>query len=324
MNESVQTTPTTTSHSSRLSDPTGSTTAAAPGRLRLRDVRAIFRLVNDVREVGADPQKWRPLMIRRLGKLLRAGIVVSSEVHFRKNSHTGTMRVIDIGWVNEADGTLRQIHTERDDERPEAFWLTAGHEPPAQEEGEAGSDLDELVPVKPAREIYGGTTFILSQVALPHAGAVDQLGLHREWGDEPFTRAEHRLVRLFHVELARLWRRDVLRQAKEPTTDLPPRLAQTLDELLAGSSEKQIAIKLELSRHTIHNYVKALHQRFGVNSRGELLAKAGQIRNDSGPRLSLTLPARAARPKRKPATEKSGRKATKTREQDESFEDSDL
>jgi DNA-binding CsgD family transcriptional regulator len=322
MNESVQTTP--TGHSSRLGDPSGST-ATAPGRLRLKDVRAIFRLVNDVREVGADPQKWRPLMIRRLGKVLRAGIVVSSEVHFRKNGQTGTMRVIDIGWVNEADGTLRQIHTERDDERPEAFWLTAGHEPPSEDqEGEAGSDLDELVPVKPAREIYGGTTFILSQVALPHAGAVDQLGLHREWGDEPFTNAEHRLVRLFHVELARLWRRDVLRQAKEPTTDLPPRLAQTLDELLAGSSEKQIAMKLELSRHTIHNYVKALHQRFGVNSRGELLAKAGQIRNDSGPRLSLTLPARAARPRRKSAGEKSGKKSAKSRSQDEPFDDSDL
>src|SRR4051812_40130734 len=160
MNETLQTTP--SSHAPPMSDSTGS---AAPGRLRLRDVRAIFRLVNDVREVGADPQKWRPLMIRRLGKVLRAGIVVSSEGHFRKNTHTGTRRVIDIGWVNEADGTLRQIHTERDDERPEAFWLTAGHEPQAREgDDDSASDLEELVPVKPVREIYGGTTFILSQV----------------------------------------------------------------------------------------------------------------------------------------------------------------
>ena len=295
----------------------------ARDRLRLKDVRAVFRLVNDVRELGADPLKWRPHMIRELAALLRASIVVSSEVHFRKSNQTGKMRVTDIGWVGEG-GNIHQIHTERDDERPEAFWLTAGQDPgqgPGQspgrgEEGSHGvkadseapehtggpkptTGPDELVPVKPARSIYGGTTFILSQVALPHAGAVDQLGLHREWGDEPFTRAEHRLVRLFHVELARLWKRDVLRRVKEPTTDLPPRLAQTLDELLVGSSEKQIARKLELSRHTIHNYVKALHQRFEVSSRGELLAKAGQVRADAGPRLSLTLPPRASRPKRK-------------------------
>lgn len=275
-------------------------TSTAAARPRLRDVRAVFRLVNDIRECGAEPQKWRPLMIHRLIKLLRASIVVSSEVHFRKNTQTGTIRVIDIGWVNESDGAVRQIHTEREDERPEVFWLTAGHEAPPARDADGGlADVDELIPVKPARSIYGGTTFILSQVALPHAGAVDQLGLHREWGDEPFTHAEHRLVRLFHVELARLWKRDVLRRAKEPTSDLPPRLAQTLDELLAGSSEKQIALKLELSRHTIHNYVKALHQRFDVNSRGELLAKAGQVRADAGPRLSLTLPPRPMRMKRK-------------------------
>src|SRR5205814_3851803 len=100
----------------------------------------------------------------------------------------------------------------------------------------------------PARQVYGGTSFILSQYPLPHAGAVDQLGIHRAWGDAPFTRAEHRLVRLFHVELGRLWHADALRRARDPGADLPPRLAQTLEELLAGSSEKQIAAKLELSQ----------------------------------------------------------------------------
>jgi DNA-binding CsgD family transcriptional regulator len=268
---------------------------AAAGRLKLSQVREIFRLVGEVRELGSDPQKWRPHMVQRLRDLLHASIVVSSEVHFRRNPKTGTMRVIDIGWVSDADGHTNQIHTEREDERPEAFWLTAGEPRKDEGEGESEDSGDELVPVTPTKKVYGGTTFIMSQVALPHAGAVDQLGLHREWGDDPFTRPQHRMIRIFHVELARLWRRDVLRRAKEPNSDLPPRLSQTLEELLAGSSEKQIANKLELSRHTIHNYVKALHQRFGVSSRGELLAKAGQVMQDSGPKLSLSLPRRTGR-----------------------------
>jgi DNA-binding CsgD family transcriptional regulator len=72
---------------------------------------------------------------------------------------------------------------------------------------------------------------------------------------------------------------------------LPPRLSQTLTELLAGHSEKEIAAKLDLSRHTIHNYVKALHQRFEVSSRGELLAKAGAAsKSDFTPKLSLSPP----------------------------------
>jgi DNA-binding CsgD family transcriptional regulator len=53
---------------------------------------------------------------------------------------------------------------------------------------------------------------------------------------------------------------------------LSPRLRQTLERLLAGDSEKQIAAHLRLSHNTIHVYVKALHRHYNVSSRGELLA----------------------------------------------------
>jgi DNA-binding NarL/FixJ family response regulator len=54
---------------------------------------------------------------------------------------------------------------------------------------------------------------------------------------------------------------------------LSPRLQETLQYLLAGKSEKQIATDLGLSKHTIHTYVKALYKHFGVSTRAELLAK---------------------------------------------------
>ena len=54
---------------------------------------------------------------------------------------------------------------------------------------------------------------------------------------------------------------------------LSPRLQQTLQSLLAGDSEKQVARKLGLSPHTVHVYVKKLYRRYGVSSRAELLAK---------------------------------------------------
>ena len=55
--------------------------------------------------------------------------------------------------------------------------------------------------------------------------------------------------------------------------DLSPRLAQTLELLLNGASEKQVANQMNLSRHTVHGYVKALYRLSGVSSRGELLAR---------------------------------------------------
>jgi DNA-binding CsgD family transcriptional regulator len=267
-------------------------------KLRLREVREIFRLIGEVRELGSDPKQWRPHMIKRLCEMLDAELVISSEIHFRKIAGTaGRMRVIDIGWGCDSEQNVWQIHTEREDETPDAYWLLAGRPAPAPGTVTTAappqqSTAEELVPVKPAKPLYGGSCFILSQYALPHAGAVDQLGLHRTSGEKPFNRAQHRLVRLFHVELGRLWRRDALRRAQDPHADLPPRLGQTLAALLDGASEKQIAMKLELSQHTVHNYVKALHQRFEVSSRGELLAKAGKIRATFMPQLSLNPPSK--------------------------------
>ena len=60
---------------------------------------------------------------------------------------------------------------------------------------------------------------------------------------------------------------------RPPTPTLSPRLDRTLRGLLQGQSEKQIALELKVSIHTVHEYTKALHRRLGVNSRGELLAR---------------------------------------------------
>jgi DNA-binding CsgD family transcriptional regulator len=46
-----------------------------------------------------------------------------------------------------------------------------------------------------------------------------------------------------------------------------------MKHLLEGDSEKQVAYKLKLSPHTVHEYVKNLYAELGVNSRGELLAQ---------------------------------------------------
>jgi DNA-binding CsgD family transcriptional regulator len=264
-----------------------SSTAAAQSKLKLRDLRAVFRLVGELRELGADPGKWRPHLVRRLSEMLRAEIVTSSELHFRRLRNGGT-KVLDIGWGTDAGGTVWEIRTEQEQARPETYLLSLGAEP-EHGAGPSAEGEEQNVPVRPVQPVYGGRSFILSQFPLPHISAVDQLGVHRAWGEAPFTTAEHKLIRLFHVELGRLWKRDALKRAQDPKFELPPRLKQTLDALVTGFSEKQIAAKLKLSPHTIHNYVKALHQRFEVSSRGELLARVNTQHEKTGftPRLSV-------------------------------------
>ncbi|HEX4793368.1 MAG TPA: helix-turn-helix transcriptional regulator [Humisphaera sp.] len=254
-------------------------------RLKLHDVRAIFRLIGEVRELGADPTRWRQHMVRRLRKLMGAAVVVSSEVHLRQPdseiaSAKGLMRIIDVGWGCDGSDDDRVWEIRGDSEaRPEAYML-------ALLPGAAQNDAAAPAPVRPTTPLREGKRFIFSQYPLPHLGAVDQLGVHQQMESEPFTPVQQRLMRLFHVELGRLWKRDALNSARDPTKQLPPRLGQTLAALQAGASEKQISLQLGISPHTVHNYVKALHQRIGVSSRGELLAKTHQA-GTFLPRLSV-------------------------------------
>ena len=65
-----------------------------------------------------------------------------------------------------------------------------------------------------------------------------------------------------------------LAEYQEPApSQLPPRVRQVLRCLLEGDGDKQIAARLQLSPHTVNQYIKTIYAHFQVNSRPELLAR---------------------------------------------------
>ncbi len=62
---------------------------------------------------------------------------------------------------------------------------------------------------------------------------------------------------------------------------LSPAQFRVFIALLDGFSEKEVATKLDVSRHTVHNHVREIYARFNVTSRAELMAKQF-IRKDLG------------------------------------------
>ena len=54
---------------------------------------------------------------------------------------------------------------------------------------------------------------------------------------------------------------------------LTPRERDVLGALARGESTAEIAAALYLSPHTVRDYVKAVFEKFGVSSRGELVAR---------------------------------------------------
>lgn len=55
--------------------------------------------------------------------------------------------------------------------------------------------------------------------------------------------------------------------------ELSPAQSRVYHELLNGISEKDIAQKLQLSPHTVHNHVREIYAKFQVHSRAELMAQ---------------------------------------------------
>ena len=97
--------------------------------------------------------------------------------------------------------------------------------------------------------------------------------LYRELGDESFTARDRRLVQFVLGELRELIGNKLADCRDETCRPLSPRLAQVLDLLLSGYTDREIAEECDLAQPTVREYVTAIYRRYGVSSRARLLAK---------------------------------------------------
>jgi DNA-binding CsgD family transcriptional regulator len=273
--------------------------------LKLKQVRDAFRLIGEVRELGHDPQLWRPHMVQGLVSLIGARIGSSVELPLPLNWKEASRGHVTVGFCDEAQ---RQQ------------WLTAsthndlGYNPLSSpvamlRHRSYTHSRQQLVDdptwygskwVNHHPRQMGLDDSLLSHQVLPQFNCIHSIWLHREWGDRLFSAVDVRLLHLFHAELARLWRQNAPANGGHGPLEvhsLPPRLRQTLDGLLQGKSEKQIASGLGLSRHTVHRYVGLLHRRFDVCSNGELLARFLSSTQRLYPRLTSDLTVYGIAPK---------------------------
>jgi DNA-binding CsgD family transcriptional regulator len=241
-------------------------------RLRLSQVRAVFRLVGEVRELGADTLAWRSHMVRRLCALLDAPVGMGGEIPPGSTTPTAA---VDMGWGTARDRREWREFIAGGDDAVDPVVVNApalrrrryslSRRQLAEDRKSDGTNAFEL------RRRAGLDDCITSSVPLPVAGWDHVFMLMRPLEGRPFSRGERRLADLFHRELARLWRTGP-GEAPPPEATLSPRQRQVLACLLNGDGEKQAARKLDISVRTAHNHVTALHRHFGVHSRSELMA----------------------------------------------------
>lgn len=252
-------------------------------RLRLSDVRRVYELVGRVLEAGRDPDTWRATALWGLCELVGGTVGLSCDlVGMLPGQIPRPVSPLDVGWNDSATrevfydylasgalhadpgtlalvaahGRVRFVTRTRRQMVDDATWYAA----PAVDVARRAGNVDD---------------FVCTTVALC-PGALQGFIAYRPWGAKPFGERERRIARLLHVQLLRLM---TVPAAAEMSPRLSPRLKQTLDLLLAGEGVKQIAQSLDLSPHTIGDYVKALYQKFDVRTRAELLSRYHAVQN---------------------------------------------
>ena len=101
------------------------------------------------------------------------------------------------------------------------------------------------------------------------------IGLQRCHRDPQFSERDKAIIHMLHTNAPHVYY--VAAPERSESLRLAPRLQPVFRYLLQGDAEKEVAVKLKLSRHTVHRYVQAIYNEFDVHSRGELLAKCGKF-----------------------------------------------
>lgn len=246
-------------------------------RLRLGEVRAIYRLVGECRELGADSATWRLHAMDGLRGLI--GAQVGSAAESAAPSIKGSqwiLQVVDAGW-DSPQARSYAVAYHRDQMLPRDPFMRQFARVRAPFKTRSPEQLVEVrrwhtsIAFNEYFRAAGLGAGLHSEQAVD-GGLFSALSFFRTAGAPMFGRRERRLVHLFHQEIGPLVGR-ALANSREPSiSDLAPRVRQTLDCLLEGDSEKQAAARLGLSQTTVHEYVGTLYRHFGVTSRAELLA----------------------------------------------------
>ncbi len=244
-------------------------------RLSLEEIRSVWRLLGECRELGADSQAWSQHFVEGMCQLLRSQIGICHETMLTRTGAMEPLSSADTGWATAADREyfvhmLRNLEEMESSHRQVVSILlkkaTCRRDEVVRDIEYYRSSLyqDYFRPTRLDPYLVCGKLTLGGEF---HYGC-----FQRALGDRPFGEWEKMVLQLAHEELVPLIG-TALASVHEPRlADLTPRQRQTLAYLLEGDSEKQVAARLDIGVATVHTYVKALYRHYHVAGRAELLA----------------------------------------------------
>jgi len=260
-------------------------------RLRLRELRELYLLVGECRELRGDAIAWRDHLLKRMQGIFGACLTYTNETTQMQEAgapvtpadHPEFVGAHFSPFPSKRSRELITQFAERGEPNYSPFYA-------------AMAEVDKKLFTRARRQVVPDGRWYRSdfycEVMRPmefgdmmtarfHWGHrhIEELGMNRMYGERGFSERERKMLHLLFRELIVAQQQEQLpRFGTSSIHDLPPRLREVLSLLMQGQSEKEIARELGISPHTVRDHVKRLHQHFRVRSRGELLARCRHLR----------------------------------------------
>jgi len=252
---------------------------SAGRRLRPDQVREMFRLMGEASEFRAGDAARARHLVSGLRRIL--GAVAGACVVDTQPSGPGKYVAVALdGWDPSTIRALQALERRGSEHHPCCAALTRAC--PPERAATVTARRGDVVSNRTWRESIFVQEHLhptrldhplFSRKRLSARGSIQGLGFYRAAADRPFDVADRHLLHIFHRECGALLETPA-RAIDEPAPEtLAPREEQTLHLLLTGLSDKEIAQRMGISRHTVNQYTKAIYRSYGVCSRSALLAR---------------------------------------------------
>jgi DNA-binding CsgD family transcriptional regulator len=230
--------------------------------IEMGDASELLRLANALHHIPRHPKERKRQLLHGLAKLIGASSGVCLVAHRKRAMQPIVVTLTHGGRTEKPRGSTPRHAKHRKSTPSSDADLLATLTTEAMNLAKASH-----------QSLSGDRAILFSTLSLEHHDMLAGLALARRPGDqERFTHRDCELVHLFHSEMRWIYALD-LPLASPDVVSLSPRPQETLQYLLAGNSEKEIAVHLGLSLNTVHHYVKRLYRHFRVSTLSELLAR---------------------------------------------------
>jgi len=244
-------------------------------RLRVSDVRRVFGILGDARDLPHDPERRERLIVDGMNELI--GGSYGFAVRFidytpRRSARVGSVVMGTVQEPLQKKYTFDwgQRHPLRGD--PVVDRTLREYGPTVTTSMTRLCNREQIVRYSAYDELFapvGINDILVAFFRERDRTTVRGYAWHRRGRRRAYADRDLRLARLLIDEQFDLYRRGVFR-ASERLDDLPPRLLQLLHLLLGPLGQKQIARELGVTYQTVRSYTKQLYDQLGVASREQL------------------------------------------------------